>query len=111
MLSSHDAVCRGYYSGLQPAQCTKAEGKRVPATHDADVAGGILEAFAYQFNLHQLSNASAIWLGIQPPDLFIFVFLPPLLVDSALRIDYYMFRKVRQHKKIAGEPVCDSALC
>ena len=34
-------------------------------------------------------------LNIQPPDLFFYAFLPPLLVDSAIRIDFFMFRKVR----------------
>lgn len=35
-------------------------------------------------------------LNIQPPDLFFYAFLPPLLVDSAIRIDFFMFKKVRR---------------
>jgi len=31
----------------------------------------------------------------QPSEIFFFLFLPPLLLDSAVRIDFYVFRKVR----------------
>lgn len=54
-----------------------------------------MEAFAYHFNLRQLSNASAMWMGMNPPDIFLYIFLPPLLLDSAARIEFFMFRKVR----------------
>lgn len=66
--------------------------------------GGILEVFTYKFNMRQLSNGTAIWLGIEPPDLFIFVILPPLLVDSALRIDFFMFRKVMVQVRTRSPP-------
>ena len=45
-------------------------------------------------NTGPLGNAIALWLGIEPADLFLYVFLPPMLVDSAVRIDYFIFRKV-----------------
>jgi hypothetical protein len=57
-------------------------------------AGAVLEGFAYHFNLRQLSNASAMWMGMNPPDIFLYIFLPPLLLDSASRIEFFMFRKV-----------------
>ena len=41
----------------------------------------------------EISNSIAIWLGISPPDLFFYAFLPPLLVDSAIRIEFFMFSK------------------
>lgn len=53
-----------------------------------------MEAFAFHFNLWQLSNASAMWMGMNPPDIFLYIFLPPLLLDSASRIEFFMFRKV-----------------
>lgn len=56
--------------------------------------GGVLEIFASEFNLRHLSNATALWMGINPPDIFLYVFLPPLLLDSAIRIDFFTFRKV-----------------
>jgi hypothetical protein len=31
---------------------------------------------------------------LQPSEIFFYLFLPPLLLDSAVRIDYYVFRKV-----------------
>jgi hypothetical protein len=57
-------------------------------------AGAVMEGFAYHFNLRQLSNASAMWMGMNPPDIFLYIFLPPLLLDSASRIEFFMFRKV-----------------
>ena len=48
----------------------------------------------YEVNLYRLSNAISLWLGIQPPDLFFYAFLPPLLVDAALRLDWFVFTKV-----------------
>lgn len=58
------------------------------------VAGGVLGVVNYYVNLGHLGNAVSIWLGIQPPDLFLYVFLPPLLADAALRIRFSLFRKV-----------------
>jgi hypothetical protein len=52
-------------------------------------------AVAFPVNLAGLGNSLAIWLGISPWQLFFFVFLPPLLLDAAVRIDWFMFRKVR----------------
>lgn len=57
-------------------------------------AGGALEVWSYYFNTRQLSNAFAYWIGISPPDLFMYGFLPPLLLNSSLRIDFFLFRKV-----------------
>jgi hypothetical protein len=51
-------------------------------------------AIAWPVNLGALGNSLAIWLGISPWQLFFYVFLPPLLLDAAVRIDWYLFRKV-----------------
>jgi hypothetical protein len=56
--------------------------------------GAALAGLAWPFNLRQLGNSLAIWLGINPWQLFFYIFLPPLLLDAAVRIDWYMFRKV-----------------
>ncbi|GAB4813268.1 hypothetical protein N2152v2_000314 [Parachlorella kessleri] len=61
------------------------------------VSGGVLGIVNYHANLLQVSNAVALWIGISPPDLFFYAFLPPLLVDSAIRIDFFMFRKLWVH--------------
>ena len=47
-------------------------------------------------NLGRLGNALAIWLGVQPADLFLYIFLPPMLLDEAVRIEYFIFKKVVQ---------------
>ncbi|KAF8065728.1 NHX8 [Scenedesmus sp. PABB004] len=57
------------------------------------VAGAVLMAVAWPVNLGALGNSIAIWLGIAPWQLFFYVFLPPLLLDAAVRIDWFMFRK------------------
>lgn len=50
--------------------------------------------FVYPFNLREIGNGVALWLGIQPYELFFYIFLPPLLLDAALKIDWYIFKKV-----------------
>ena len=40
-------------------------------------------------------GAQALWLGVEPPDLLLYVFLPPILLDSAARIDFFVFKKAR----------------
>jgi hypothetical protein len=50
--------------------------------------GGLLEVLAYYKNLYWFSNASALWLGLDPPDIFFYVLLPPLLLDAAVRLDW-----------------------
>ena len=62
-------------------------------------AGGVLQAIAFPFKTGPVGNGIAIWLGIQPADLFLYIFLPPMLVDAAVRIDFFIFRKVGQTPK------------
>ena len=57
-------------------------------------AGAGVEAASYFWNLPYLSNAATLWLGMNPPDLFFYVLLPPLLLDAAVRIEFFTFRKV-----------------
>lgn len=58
------------------------------------LSGGALMGFAYPFNLKEVGNGLSLWLGIEPYELFFYVFLPPLLLDAALKIDWYVFKKV-----------------
>lgn len=48
----------------------------------------------FPFNLGRLGNGISWWLGIHPYELFFYIFLPPLLCDSALRIDFFLFKQV-----------------
>ena len=61
------------------------------------IFGGIIGLLNYYVNLLQISNAISLWLSIQPADLFFYAFLPPLLVEQAIRIDFFMFRKIWVH--------------
>ena len=61
--------------------------------------GGCLGILNYEVNLQRLGNAISLWLGIQPPDLFFYAFLPPLLVDAALRLDWFLFSKASQRAR------------
>ncbi len=42
----------------------------------------------------------ALWLGVEPPDLLLYVFLPPILLDSAARIDFFVFKKARARPRV-----------
>jgi hypothetical protein len=48
----------------------------------------------FYFNLNHFSNALTIWLGMHPSTIFFQIFLPPLLLDSAVRVDFFLFKKV-----------------
>ncbi|KAI3423997.1 hypothetical protein D9Q98_009830 [Chlorella vulgaris] len=61
------------------------------------IAGGALGAVNNYANLLQVSNSISIWLGISPPDLFFYAFIPPLAVDSAIRLDFFLFSKLWMH--------------
>ena len=59
-------------------------------------AGGVLQGFMFPFDLGRLGNGIALWLGIRPYELFFYIFLPPILLDAAIRIDFFLFKKVSQ---------------
>ncbi len=60
-------------------------------------AGGVLQGFMFPFDLGRLGNGIALWLGIRPYELFFYIFLPPILLDAAIRIDFFLFKKVSHH--------------
>lgn len=67
----------------------------MPINHAAPhPTGGVLQAVALNFNLGPMGNAINLWLGIEPAELFLFGFLPPLLLESSLNIEFFLFRKV-----------------
>ena len=68
--------------------------QKTPPNTQNKPQGGVIMAFAYPFNLLRLGNSISWWLGIAPWQLFFYVFLPPLLLDAAVRIDWFIFRKV-----------------
>ena len=57
------------------------------------ISGAILGIINYFANLGSIGNAVALWLDIKPAELFFYAFLPPLLVEQSIRIDFYMFKK------------------
>lgn len=59
------------------------------------LAGAIWEGVVFPFNLGRVGNSTVLWLGIDPPELFFYVFLPPLLLDAAMSIDWFLFRKLK----------------
>ena len=73
--------------------------------------GGVLQAIAFPIKTGPVGNGIAIWLGIQPADLFLYIFLPPMLVDSAVRIDYFIFRKVCAFSLLRGIYIYADAVC
>lgn len=59
--------------------------------------GSLLALWSWGVDLRELSNAMAIWIDVSPPDLLYYAFLPPLLVDGAMRLDWRIFRRVSVH--------------
>lgn len=57
-------------------------------------AGALFAVLSSAVNLNHFSNALTVWLGMRPTFLFFQIFLPPLLLDSAVRIDFFLFKKV-----------------
>ena len=57
-------------------------------------AGGVLQGLLFPWNLGRLGNSVALWLNIEPYELFFYVFLPPLLLDAAVKLDFFLFKKV-----------------
>ena len=58
------------------------------------VAGGLCQGIAFPVNLGRFGNSFALFLGVEPAEIFLYVFLPPILFDAAVRIDFYVFKKV-----------------
>eukprot|EP00871_Galdieria_phlegrea_P005525 jgi/Galph1/5974/GphlegSOOS_G4558.1 len=57
------------------------------------VAGGILGVAGCYLKLSELSASAASWLSINPPEVLLFVFLPPLIFEGAIRIDWFIFQR------------------
>ncbi|GMH41796.1 hypothetical protein BSKO_09706 [Bryopsis sp. KO-2023] len=68
-----------------------------PRKHYAIVmlmAGMVLALVDIKRNMREFSNSIALWIGLSPAESFFYIFLPPLLLDSAVRIDFFVFKKV-----------------
>lgn len=61
------------------------------------IAGAIVGVLHYYVNMLELSNSITQWLSFSPSDLFLYAFLPPLVVEDAINIEFYMFRKMFIH--------------
>ncbi|CAD7700965.1 unnamed protein product [Ostreobium quekettii] len=58
------------------------------------LAGGLLQSLNLEVNLLSFGNSMNLWLGMQPAMLFFYIFLPPLLLEDAVRIEFFVFKKV-----------------
>jgi len=56
-------------------------------------AGGVLGVAGCYLDLAELSASAAYWLSIDPPEVLLFVFLPPLIFEGALKIDWFVFQR------------------
>ncbi|DBA74298.1 TPA: Son of sevenless 1, variant 2 [Trebouxia sp. C0004] len=95
----------------------------VSYSHRVYDAGGALQGILFPLNLGRLGNSVSLWLNIEPYELFFYVFLPPLLLDAAVKLDFFLFKKtvhsachlankhsLYTYKLYSGTPVT-SALC
>ncbi|EFN55361.1 expressed protein [Chlorella variabilis] len=87
------AALGGGGSAAAAAAAVAAAGRSSLSAVFVLVAGALAEGAVFPWNLGRLGNAFTLWLGIDPPDLFFYAFLPPLLLHSALSIDYFLFNK------------------
>lgn len=62
-------------------------------------------ALAWAVNLRELGNSIALWLSLHPSEIFFYIFLPPLLLDAAVKIDFFLFMKVSLHSLYSGAGV------
>ncbi|GJD12606.1 Sodium/hydrogen exchanger 7 [Galdieria sulphuraria] len=44
-------------------------------------------------HMAELSASLSLWVDVQPPNLLLYVLLPPIVFDSAINIDWFIFRK------------------
>lgn len=58
--------------------------------------GCISEIIVYKINLGRLGNSFTLWLGASP-EILLYGFLPPLLLDAAMSLDWFVFTKVSRH--------------
>lgn len=70
------------------------------------LSGAVLGVVNYYADLGRLGNSVALWLGVQPPDLLLYILLPPLLADAALRIKFALFKRVRESSDVHGVLGC-----
>ena len=61
------------------------------------LTGAVLGVLNYFVDLKEVGNGISIWLSFRPGDVFLYAFLPPLIVEQAMFIDLYMFRKMFVH--------------
>ena len=59
--------------------------------------GCAAEVLVYKYNLGRFGNSFTVWLGASPPELLLYGFLPPLLLDAAMSLDWFVFTKVSRH--------------
>ena len=64
------------------------------AVINAAPAGGLCQGVAFPYNMGRFGNSLAVWLGLRPAELFLYIFLPPMLLDASMRLDFFLFRKV-----------------
>eukprot|EP00955_Chlamydomonas_euryale_P047109 353590-Chlamydomonas_euryale.AAC.4 len=84
---------------LSPCVCMCAA---AAATHIACFVGGAANACVCVattrpdclFLPAPCSNASSLWLGMRPADIFVYIFLPPFLLDVSVRIDFYVLKRM-----------------
>eukprot|EP00871_Galdieria_phlegrea_P000710 jgi/Galph1/163/GphlegSOOS_G4897.1 len=57
------------------------------------LSGCIFGVMGCYVNLGELSASLALWVDVKPPELLLYVLLPPIVFESAINIDWFIFRK------------------
>jgi len=57
------------------------------------LSGCLVGVIGCYVHMAELSASLSLWVDVRPPNLLLFVLLPPIVFDSAINIDWFIFRK------------------
>ena len=66
------------------------------------VGGAASGLLVFYTNLGHIGNAFTLFLGIEPPELLLYGFLPPLLLATALSLDWFVFIRIVNRTSLYG---------
>lgn len=93
-LKANMALIQGFIKEIPWPNHIQNKRHILPPDSGVLLTGGMCQGIAFPVNLGRFGNSFALFLGVQPADIFLYVFLPPILFDAAVRIDFYVFKKV-----------------
>eukprot|EP00951_Prasinocladus_malaysianus_P026224 scaffold232113_cov48-Prasinocladus_malaysianus.AAC.1 len=69
------------------------------------VGGFAVSAVVFAFPISTLSNGIGLWINIAPGDMLVYTFLPGLLLNECLRIQFNSFKRYMAQALVLAFPV------